>query len=73
MNKNNEQVYIPIVLGFDMSYKVGNVSSSEFACISRDGYIYGVIEATKGSEEYGVNSYSKRIYRFTNLLMFYSW
>ena len=56
-----------------MSYKVGNVSSSEFACISRDGYIYGVIEATKGSEEYGVNSYSKRIYRFTNLLMFYSW
>jgi hypothetical protein len=42
--------------GFDLSYFQGDVSSSDFSCLKSNGYDFGIIEASKGSE-YGLNPY----------------
>ena len=44
--------------GFDLSYFQGDVSSSDFSCLKSNGYDFGIIEASKGSE-YGLNPYSE--------------
>uniref|UniRef100_A0A6U1XB29 Lysozyme n=1 Tax=Vannella robusta TaxID=1487602 RepID=A0A6U1XB29_9EUKA len=36
--------------GFDLSYYQGDVSSSDFSCLKSNGYDFGIIEATKGSQ-----------------------
>merc|ERR1711879_1478 len=41
-------------LGFDLSYFQGDVSESDFSCLKSNGYDFGIIEATAGSE-YGLN------------------
>ena len=48
-----------IATGFDLSYFQGDVPASTFQCLSENGYVFGVIEATHGSEP-ELNPYSKQ-------------
>jgi len=36
--------------GWDVSYFQGSISSSTFSCLKNNGYVFGIIEATVGSQ-----------------------
>lgn len=54
-----------LAIGFDLSYFQGDVSESVFSCLLNDGYDFGIIEATAGSE-YELNPYSTLIKKCKN-------